>query len=83
MAYGLLVIPAGMLWERRRRRRRLKPEEIGRYPVLDPNGPRRRRSFVVLLLLDGLRGLPVWDAATYLTRTLRPCGSARSTPPTT
>jgi nitrate/TMAO reductase-like tetraheme cytochrome c subunit/ribosomal protein S27E len=50
MVFGLLVIPAGMLWERRRRRR-LKPEEIGRFPVLDLNDPRRRRSFVVLLLL--------------------------------
>ncbi|MDT7778550.1 MAG: hypothetical protein QOC99_1062 [Acidobacteriota bacterium] len=50
MIFGLLVIPTGMLWERRRRRR-LKPEEIGRFPILDLNDPRRRRSFVILLLL--------------------------------
>jgi uncharacterized membrane protein YbhN (UPF0104 family) len=50
MVFSLLVIPTGMLWERRRRRR-LKPEEIGRFPVLDLNDQRRRRSFVTLLLL--------------------------------
>ncbi|HZI19804.1 MAG TPA: NapC/NirT family cytochrome c [Pyrinomonadaceae bacterium] len=50
MGFGLLLIPAGMLWERRRRRR-LAPDETGRFPVLDLNDPRRRRSVAAFLLL--------------------------------
>jgi hypothetical protein len=50
MGFGLLLIPVGMLWERQRRRK-LSPEEIGRYPILDLNNPRRRRSFVTFLSL--------------------------------
>src|ERR1043166_2404949 len=50
MGFGLLLIPVGMLWERRRRRR-LAPGDIGRYPVLDLNNPRRRRTFVTFMLL--------------------------------
>src|SRR3954469_4744392 len=45
MVFGLAVALAGMMWERRRRHR-MKPDEIGRYPVLDLNDPRRRRSFI-------------------------------------
>ena len=50
MGLGLTVALLGMLWERRRRRR-MKPDEIGRYPVIDLNDPRRRRTFVTFLLL--------------------------------
>src|SRR5438045_1460367 len=50
MAVGLIVAVLGMLWERRRRRR-LAPGEVGRYPVLDLNDPRRRRTFSAFLLL--------------------------------
>ena len=51
MGLGLTVALLGMLWERRRRRR-MKPDEIGRYPVIDLNDPRRRRTFVTFLLLS-------------------------------
>lgn len=47
MGFGLVVVALGMLLERRRRRR-LSPEEIAAYPVLDLNDPKRRRSFVGL-----------------------------------
>jgi hypothetical protein len=50
MGFGLLLIPVGMLWERRRRRR-LLPEEIVAFPILDLNNPQRRRSFVTFLVL--------------------------------
>ena len=46
MGFGLLLIPVGMLWERRRRRK-MSPEEIGRYPILDLNNAQRRRSFLI------------------------------------
>ncbi len=45
MVFGMLLIPIGMLWERRRRRG-LAPGEIPAYPVLDFNDPRRRRMVV-------------------------------------
>jgi nitrate/TMAO reductase-like tetraheme cytochrome c subunit len=48
MVAGLLLIPAGMLVERRRRRR-LAPGEVPRYPTLDLNDPRRRRNFIAFL----------------------------------
>lgn len=48
LGFGLIVIPTGMLLERRRRRR-LSPDEIAAYPILDLNEPRRRRSVVALL----------------------------------
>jgi nitrate/TMAO reductase-like tetraheme cytochrome c subunit len=51
MGFGLALAIFGAVWERRRRRR-LAPEDIGRYPVLDLNDPRRRRSFVTFLLLS-------------------------------
>src|SRR5215212_1648474 len=50
MVFGILLLLLGGAWERRRRHR-MKPEEIGRYPVLDLNDPRRRRTFVTLMLL--------------------------------
>jgi nitrate/TMAO reductase-like tetraheme cytochrome c subunit len=49
MILGLLVVLAGMLIERRRRRR-LAPGEIKAYPVLDLNDPRRRRSLFVFIV---------------------------------
>src|SRR5918911_3416673 len=56
LIFGLAVVFLGALIERRRRRR-LSPEEIGAYPVIDLNDPRRRRrlltfaGFTVLFLL--------------------------------
>jgi hypothetical protein len=50
MGFGLLLIPLGMLWERRRRRK-LSPAEIAAFPVLDLNNPRRRRNFITFLLV--------------------------------
>ena len=50
MGFGLALFLLGGAWERRRRHR-MKPDEIGRYPVLDLNDPRRRRTFVTFLLL--------------------------------
>jgi hypothetical protein len=48
MVFGLVIVFAGMLWERRRRRR-LSHAEILAYPMLDLNNPRSRRSFLVFL----------------------------------
>jgi len=42
----LLIIPAGMLWERRRRAR-MAPGEIPRYPRIDFNKPHHRKVFMV------------------------------------
>src|ERR1051325_10152568 len=51
LALGLLVIVAGMLIERRRRRR--SPDsEIPPYPKIDLNDPRQRRIALVLLTLS-------------------------------
>jgi nitrate/TMAO reductase-like tetraheme cytochrome c subunit len=50
MGLGLTVALVGMVWERRRRHR-MRPDQIGRYPVIDLNDPRRRRNFVASLLL--------------------------------
>src|ERR1044072_5432700 len=50
LVFGLLIALVGIIWERRRRHR-VKPEEIGRYPIIDLNDPRRRRNFVLLLVL--------------------------------
>jgi len=41
---GLLIVPLGMLLERRRRRR-LAPKEIPPYPRIDLNDPRHRGAF--------------------------------------
>src|SRR6185295_14870682 len=44
LVFGLMVVGAGMLWERRRRRR-LSPEEIAQFPRIDFNSPNSRRAF--------------------------------------
>lgn len=44
LIFGLAVIPAGMLWERRRRRKIL-PEKYAPYPRIDLNIPRQRTIF--------------------------------------
>jgi nitrate/TMAO reductase-like tetraheme cytochrome c subunit len=49
MMFGLFVVLVGILWERRRRRK-LTPEQIAAYPILDLNGPRRRRMFMTFLV---------------------------------
>ena len=53
LGFGLLVIFAGMFWERRRRRR-TGSAEIMPYPVLDLNDPRRRRTFFAFLTVSFL-----------------------------
>src|SRR5215208_3695021 len=50
MVLGIVLFLLGGFWERHRRHK-MKPDEIGRYPVLDLNNPRRRRTFVTLMLL--------------------------------
>ena len=49
MLFGLFVVLVGMLAERRRRRK-LTPEQIAAYPILDINDPRRRRIFFAFLV---------------------------------
>jgi hypothetical protein len=53
MLFGLAVMFVGALIERRRRHR-LKPSEIGAYPVIDLNDPARRRKVLVTLGLTFL-----------------------------
>lgn len=48
MLFGLFIVLAGMLFERRRRRK-LTTEQIAAYPILDFNNPRRRRAFIAFL----------------------------------
>jgi nitrate/TMAO reductase-like tetraheme cytochrome c subunit len=48
MMFGFGVMLAGIFFEHRRRRK-LSPEEIAAYPILDLNGPRRRRMFFTFL----------------------------------
>src|SRR5215213_4848298 len=48
MAFGLFIVLVGMLFERRRRRK-LTPEQIAAYPILDLNDARRRRIFITFL----------------------------------
>ncbi|MEP6900485.1 MAG: NapC/NirT family cytochrome c [Actinomycetota bacterium] len=49
MIFGLFIVLVGILWERRRRRK-LTPEQIAAFPVLDFNNPRRRRMFMTFLV---------------------------------
>lgn len=51
LIFGLFIILAGILYERRRRRS-LSSEDIAAYPILDLNDPGRRRSLVVLMFLS-------------------------------
>ena len=53
LVFGLFLILIGILYERRRRRT-LTPEQIAAFPILDLNNPRRRRTFVVFLVLSFL-----------------------------
>ncbi len=48
LVFGIFVVLLGGVIERRRRRK-LTPEEIAAYPILDLNGPRRRRAFLIFL----------------------------------
>lgn len=48
MLFGLTVFLLGGIWERWRRRK-MSHEEILAYPILDLNGPRRRRIFFIFL----------------------------------
>lgn len=49
LVFGLFVVLVGMLFERRRRRK-LTPEQIAAYPILDLNDARRRRIFITFLI---------------------------------
>lgn len=49
MLFGLFIVLVGVIKERIRRRK-LSPEEIAAYPILDLNGPRRRRIFITFLI---------------------------------
>lgn len=49
MIFGFFVIVIGTLFERRRRRK-LTPEQIAAYPILDLNSPRRRRAFFAFII---------------------------------
>ena len=53
LIFGLVVIVAGMVLERRRRRR-MAPGEIAAYPRLDLNEPHSRRAFFAFLLFTFL-----------------------------
>jgi nitrate/TMAO reductase-like tetraheme cytochrome c subunit len=48
MMFGLMTMFAGAILERRKRRK-MKPDEIGAYPVIDLNDPRRRRSLFTFM----------------------------------
>jgi nitrate/TMAO reductase-like tetraheme cytochrome c subunit len=51
LVFGLVVIGAGMLLERRRRRR-LSPAEIAAFPSIDFNNPSSRRAFFTFVGLS-------------------------------
>jgi len=59
LIFGLTIIGAGILWERRRRRS-LSPEEIAAFPKIDLNNPKSRR---VLLTFVGLSAVFVLMSA--------------------
>ena len=50
LMFGLFVVVFGMIVERRRRHR-LAPDAVMRYPKLDLNDPRIRRNFVTFLVV--------------------------------
>jgi hypothetical protein len=50
LMFGLFVVVVGMIWERRRRRRKA-PDSIMAYPKLDLNDPHARRSFLAFLVV--------------------------------
>jgi len=50
LSAGLLLILAGVLLERRRRRR-LRPGEIPRHPRIDFNIPRQRNAFLIVVIV--------------------------------
>ena len=50
LVFGLFVVLAGALLERRRRRHQ-PASDVAPYPILDLNDPRRRRSFLVFIVL--------------------------------
>ncbi len=46
---GLIIMFAGAIWERRRRRA-LTDDQIAAFPIIDLNDPRRRRSLLVFMV---------------------------------
>jgi hypothetical protein len=50
LIFGLLVVALGLILERRRRRR-VAPEAVMRYPKLDLNDPHARRTFLTFLVV--------------------------------
>jgi nitrate/TMAO reductase-like tetraheme cytochrome c subunit len=51
LIFGLAVVGVGMLWERRRRRR-LSPAEILKFPRIDFNNPHSRRAFFSFIAIS-------------------------------
>lgn len=51
LVFGLFIVLAGALYERRRRRNK-SHDEIAAYPILDLNDPGKRRSLVVFMCLS-------------------------------
>ena len=49
-AFGIFILLLGALLERLRRRK-LSPEQIAAYPILDLSGPRRRRRFLAFVFV--------------------------------
>jgi nitrate/TMAO reductase-like tetraheme cytochrome c subunit len=50
LGFGLFLVLAGALLERRRRRG-MSPADLAAYPIIDLNDPRRRRSLIVFMCL--------------------------------
>ncbi|HSK70675.1 MAG TPA: NapC/NirT family cytochrome c, partial [Pyrinomonadaceae bacterium] len=48
LVFGLFIGLVGVLFERRRRRK-ITPEQIAAFPILDFNNPSRRRAFLIFL----------------------------------
>jgi hypothetical protein len=82
LVFGLVLIPIGMLWERRRRRR-FAPGSIDRYPKFDLNDPVRRRIFFIFLgasfLFIFVSAFGSYRAFQY-TETVSFCGQTCHTP---